>query len=185
MRFFLRAIILATLVGAMVYLYQLARASQAGDIPDGSTLIACYAGIVLVGAGLAAMFSTWFLPAIGDLVGGFLYSPEAPERHPHASAMAKVAAGDYAGAVEQYRIRLQDHPEDILAVHEVVHLYCDKLHDPASAAGFLQEMLEFGNWNDYQRGLLFQRLQEIRSTRPEESHPAPQLSPDEFLDGGL
>ena len=191
MRFLLRATVLAVLAGIVFSLFLVARASQAGDNPDGGQLVACYAGIVLAGAGLAAFGALWCLPAIGDFVGSMLYSPEATERHPHASALAKIAAGDYPAAVEAYCIRLQEVPEDILAVHEVVHIYCDKLHDPASAAAFLDEMLEYGDWNDYQRGLLTKKVEEIRATVPEAGHSGhghgeePGHEAGEFADSGL
>jgi len=160
MRFFLRLIALAALGGGIFYLYTLAAASQ----QDASRLVSCYAGIILLGAGAAVLLATWFLPLLGDLVGGFLYDPPTEERHPHADALAKVAAGDYAGAIEAYEKRLEVVPEDILAVNDAVRLYRERLHDPAGAAQFLERMLEYGNWSDYQRRLLYDRLQEIRAT---------------------
>ena len=188
MRFLLRLFSFLVLGAALYFLFRIAQASQVGDNPDNGKLVVCYAGIVLVGAGLATLVAVWFLPLIGDFVGGFFYSPEVEERHPHASALAKVAAGDYLSAIGEYEARIEASPEDILAVHEVVHLYCDKLHEPQNAADFLQRMLEMGDWNDYQRALLFERLQEIRATLPSVTHHDPHYAPhhDEgTIDGGL
>ena len=163
-RLLFRVLTLLALAGLMFYLFQMAQISQAGESPDGTKLITFYAAILIDGLAMAALLSTWLLPLLGDFIGGFLYTPETVEQHPHATAMARIAAGDYAAAIEAYRERLQESPEDILAVHEAVRLYVDKLHDAPGAVGFLEEMLEYGAWNDYQRSLLFERLEEIRHT---------------------
>ena len=174
MRLLLRWVALLALSATLYYLFSVAHASQTGDNPDGSKLVACYAGIVFAGAGLAALLSLWLLPVVGDFIGGFLYSPVAEERHPHADALAKIAVGDYAAAILEYEKRLEEVPEDMMAVNEVVRLYRERLHDPESAAQFLDRMLEYGDWTDYQRGILYERLQEIRVTTPPETDPASQ-----------
>ena len=184
MRFLLRLLTVVALGAVLFLLFTMAQASQMGDNPDNSKLVACYAGIVLVGAGLAALVAIWYLPMIGDFIGSFLYSPEEEERHPHASALAKVAAGDYLAAIGEYEARIEENREDILAVHEVVHLYCDKLHEPRNAADFLERILEIGNWNDYQRALLFERMQEILATLPPDARREPYHD-EGSIDGGL
>ncbi len=156
---------LATLVPLgylMWYIFERTRISQSGPNPDGSGLVLGYLGIVGIGVVMAGIVGMMVIPAIGEVVGNFIYNaPEQAPKNPHAPALAKVNAGDFEGAVEAYLAVLQETPDDTLAITEVVHLYCDKLEQPERAALFLEELIQREGWTSDQLAFMSHRLADV------------------------
>lgn len=160
MRLLLRILVLTGLVWGILVLFNLARASDANDDP--SRLVVCYAGVVVLGAIAAAVVTLSVLPAVGDVLGGWLFNAnQRLDNHPHAPALARLAAGDYLGAIDEFRAILAENPMDMHAAREIVRIYLENLDDRESAVDFLQDAIQTGHWTDIQRGLLSERLKEI------------------------
>jgi hypothetical protein len=157
MRILIRFLIVAALAWVGVVLYFEAREeSKKKDMDAGAAMenaegaraaaedktkvVLLFAGMTLAGAAAGAVAGLALLPAIGDAIGHFFYSPdERIQKDPHSSAVAKLAQGDIEGGAEEYVKVWRDNPHDMLALHEIVHLYCDKLRDPDAAEEILTE----------------------------------------------
>src|SRR5438045_1134311 len=130
MRILIRLIIVAALSWVGVVLYMDARAYQTEENPDQSKIVLYFAGITLVGAVVGTVVAVSLIPTIGDALGNMFFNPnQEVEKDPHSGAMAKVAQGDYEGAIEEYRKAFEKDPNDTLALSEIAHFYCDKLHN--------------------------------------------------------
>jgi len=88
------------------------------------------------------VFVVYVLPAVGDFIGGGLYSSGeelAPE--PSMKAAAKVSAGDYDGAITEYLKLAAASPTDAFPVVEAARLAVEKLDDPGRAVVILTAAL--------------------------------------------
>ena len=77
--------------------------------------------------------------------------------------MAKIAQGDYEGAIEEYKkASLRRPPDDTHALSEIIgpSLYCDKLHDHDAAELFMEDALQ-KEWPPEQGVFLASRLVDI------------------------
>ena len=110
MRIFTRIVIVAALSWLVWVLFQEVGALKTFD-PDTGTAIAdnqtkvmlYFGGIVLLVVVIGVIIALSLIPAIGDRIGAFFYSPnEEIEKDPHADAMACMAQGDYGGAIKEY-----------------------------------------------------------------------------------
>lgn len=161
MRIFPRIIIVAALLAAMFLLIRHVEALQNAGV-ETSKLVTFYFAILGLAVVTALIFCVTMLPLLGEFIGNFMFTPnEKIERSPHADALAKLAAGDFLGAVEEYREVFQDNPQDTHAASEIVRLYCDKLEDPESAAGFLAEALAVGDRTPEEIAFLSQRMVDV------------------------
>lgn len=129
--------------------------------PDYSKIIVLFVAILAAAIGIGTMFALSVLPAAADKIGGFLFNPdEEIERPPHTDAMAKMAQGDYQGAINDYQRAYEKDPYDTLALSEIAHVYCDKLKDCGSAATVLETALA-REWPPEESGFLGARLADI------------------------
>ena len=116
--------------------------SLAADSADPSDIIKALALFILVAVCAGALFAMTLLPAAGEWIGNFFYSPVAlMEKEPHAAALAKVAQGDYAGAVVAYARVVEENPDDALAIGEMAKLEASHLHRPDAAAARLEQAM--------------------------------------------
>lgn len=128
---------------------------------DQTKVILLFGGSVLVGLSLGVLVAFSLLPMLGDWVGSFFFNPnEEVEKNPHSEAMALVAQGEYAEAIEAYGKVLEKNPGDLLALSEMVHLYCDKLQQPEPAAQLLEEALG-SEWPQDDAAFLASRLVDV------------------------
>jgi len=100
--------------------------------------------IIVIGwaTATAVVACVLLLPLFGEFAGSYIFSPnQRIERSPHADALIQFAAGDFEGALEEYRAVFEENPHDLLAVSEIVRIYCDKLGQPERASDFLVEAL--------------------------------------------
>jgi hypothetical protein len=137
------------------------RAHQQMENSDPSRLVISFAALIVIALFLAVILGIVLVPAIGDFVGGFIFSPnEEIEKDPHSGAIAKMAQGDYPGAVAEYRAIFERDPNDTSALSEAVRILCDKMHDPATAAALLENALQ-NDWPHEQLAFLVNRLVDV------------------------
>ncbi len=118
--------------------------------------------------GLAVVVGFFFvlviLPKFGDAVGTVMYSSGeeiAPDEG--MKAAAKMAAGDYEGAIEEFNKLLQSKPEDVHAISEIAKTYADKLHEPEKALAFLNEKIESQEWTPDNAAFLLFRFFDVQA----------------------
>lgn len=119
--------------------------------------------VVVVGGCVVGILAVKFiLPRVADAVTAFLYSSggvAGPEKSTQASA--KIAQGDYAGAVVEYERLLAINPEDTLAIWEIARLRAEKLAEPKLAVSFLETQITNRTWSQDKGAYLLFRLAEL------------------------
>lgn len=164
MKFLFRLLALAGLIWLTLALFWQARAASAatGENGDPSKIIVLFAAVILLGAVIGILIAFLLLPAFGEWAGNFFFSPNEQDtaREPHANAAAKMARGDYAGAIADYRAALARDPADTFALGEAARIFCEKLGDPASAAALLEAALG-RDWPQDQAAFLANRLADV------------------------
>ncbi len=161
MQFLSRLLVVLALGWLAFNLFGQARVASAQEDVDGTQVILLFGGVVLVGAVAGGLFVVSFLPEIGDRIGEYFFNPnEKYEENPHAKALGYVARGDYRGAIEEYQRSWEKNPTDTLALSEITHLYCDKLHDPAPAAAILEGALN-REWATEDAAFISSRLVDV------------------------
>jgi tetratricopeptide (TPR) repeat protein len=116
--------------------------------------------ILAVGGGI--LFVTVILPKFGDAVGTVMFSSgEEITAHEGMKAAAKMASGDYLGAIEEYEVMMKDKPDDPFPISEIAKIHADKLEDPATALAFLQEHLESQDWSEENASFLMFRMVDL------------------------
>lgn len=143
MRIFLRVLVVAALVWLGVVIFIDARAQQAVENPDHSKIMVAFAGIILVALVTGCIVALSVIPALGDWVAGLLVSPTEEIAHdPHTDAQARIAQGDYEGAIAVFLGIYGHDPSDVHALSEAGRLYVEKFHDPERAAGLFEDALQ-------------------------------------------
>lgn len=102
---------------------------------------------ILGGIAAGVLLMVYVVPAAGDAISTFFYSADE-EIAPDASslAVAKVAQGDYEGAIAEYKKLIEENPNDRFPVIEIAKLYLEKLNNPGAAIDFLEERLNDKEW---------------------------------------
>jgi tetratricopeptide (TPR) repeat protein len=140
MRIIPRVLLVVLMIAGMYLLIEHVRSFP--ENVEMSKLVTYYVAIMGLAAVTALVSCISLLPMLGELAGNFLFTPSQEiERGPHSDALAKLAAGDFEGAIEEYRKVFEEDPQDTHAASEIVRLYCDKLHQPEAASDFLVEAL--------------------------------------------
>jgi len=172
MRILARAIFILGLILLAVVLYRETQILRSSEFVDGTRIMVLFLAIIFIAIVIGATVAITIVPAIGESVGSFFFNPDQEiEKDPHADAMAKIAQGDYNGAIEEYTQAIENNPEDTHAISEIVHLYCDKLGDPHSAEELLSEMLE-KEWPPEQSAFLASRLVDVYWNHEEDAESA-------------
>lgn len=172
MRIFPRVLIVALMLFGMYVLIEHLRELQhvrelqpTEDVDNAkmdAELVTHYIGILGLAVVTAIVFCVSLLPLLGELVGNIMFTPNQQiERSPHGDALAKLAAGDFEGAIEEYKSVFDDDPLDTHAASEVVRLYCEKLHDPEPAMSFLVEALSIPDRTPEDIAFLSQRMVDV------------------------
>jgi hypothetical protein len=117
--------------------------------------------IVMAGLG-GVLVVTWLLPALGDSVSeAMIGSGEKVEETPRSVAAAKLAAGDYEGAIKELQQQELNHPADRYPVLEIARIYRDKMDDSNSATLTLHTALVSREWPIEDETILRLRLAEF------------------------
>jgi tetratricopeptide (TPR) repeat protein len=160
MRFF-RPLLALALAWLTYVIFTEARTEMKKEKADSSKIVVYFGGVVLVGSAAGLLFVTIIMPAIGDSIGNIFFNPnEKIEKAPHADAMAAIARGEYATAVEEYLKAFEKDPTDTLALSEIAKIQCEHLDDPAAAADVLSQSLE-REWEPESAAFLTSRLVDV------------------------
>lgn len=134
---------LAVLGGILLAVFAFFRVAPKMDVPT------LFAVVMLGGVVIAMLLAKLILPWIGDAVGGFFYSSgEKVDNSQSLRAAARLAQGDYAGAIAEYEKMLAANPGDSFAVSEIAKVRAERLHEPDKALQFLREKRAGGGWSD-------------------------------------
>lgn len=156
-----RLVIVAALFWGAYALFGQAQAAYSQEEVDGTRVVMLFAGMLLVALMAGGVFVVSFLPDIGDGIGNYFFNPnEKMEKNPHADALAAVARGEYQKAVAEYEKVFAKDQTDTMAVSEITHLYCDKLHEPDRAARYLEGILD-REWPPEDAAFLSSRLVDV------------------------
>ncbi len=113
----------------------------------------------VVGGFLAVKF---FIPWLGDAVGTALFSSgEQVGDDPALKAAAKLAQGDYEGAIAEHEKNLAKDPAQVFPVGEIARICADKLNDPARALHVLSSHLGSRDWPEDDAAFLRFRMVDI------------------------
>lgn len=105
-----------------------------------------------------------FAPALGDKLGDFFYNaPEAVKPTPGSAARAKMAQGDYEGAVEEFLKLAESEPNDRTPWVEIIRIQREKLADPEAALDSVQAALAAHEWPEDDEAFFLFRIVEISS----------------------
>jgi len=116
----------------------------------------------LTGGLLAVKF---LLPWLGDLMGEAVFSSgEKVEQDHMTKAAARIAQGDYKGAIEQYEKMLEDKPDDPFPVAEIAKVYAERLHDSQAALTALEEHLQSKDWPVDDAAFIMFRIADVHLT---------------------
>ena len=122
-----------------------------------------FIAIIVLGVIGAILVVTVVLPNLGEAVSTAMYSSgEEVKQDESMKALAKIAAGDYQGAITLYKEMMKEKPQDPFPVSEIGKLYADKLHQPAEAVAFLQQNLEARSWSEDDAAFLMFRMVDVR-----------------------
>lgn len=161
MRRLTRILFILGLLWLEYVLYNNVVAIRDSENPDNSKLVMLFVAILGLAIVIGAIAAISIIPSIGETIGNFFFNPNQQiEKNPHSSAMAKIAQGDYEGAIEEYKKNLAENPDDMHALSEIIHMYCDKLHDHDAAERFLEEALQ-QEWPPEQGAFIAARLVDV------------------------
>ncbi len=156
-----RLLLFVGLTALTLYLFHQAQVITSQPDVDTSRVVMLFGSVVIVGGAAGILFVLMVLPRVGDMIGNFFFQPDVQiEKNPHSSAMAALARGDFAGAVEEYRQIVQDNPADTHAYSEIAKISCEHLEDPAGAAQVLEDALQH-EWPPEDAAFLSSRLVDV------------------------
>jgi len=152
---------------ALLFLYVYTHWSKWGDNPDGTVgsgviyrLLSCLV-LAIIGGLFVVMV---VLPKLGDAVGtAMLSSGEETVADEKMKAAAKMAQGDYQGAIAEYHKMYNEKPDDPFALSEIAKIYAEKLETPDNAVAFLQEHLQAREWTEEHAAFLMNRIADIHT----------------------
>ena len=161
MSIFLRLLFLTAFSWVGFVLYSEAEVQARLSTPDNSKVVLLFAGSILDGTVIAFILTILVVPAVGERIGAYFFNPnEKIEHDRHADAIAKLAQGDFEGAIEDYQDIYEKNPSDTLALSEIARICCRDLGDTARAATVIGRALE-GEWPHEQASFLANRLADI------------------------
>ena len=124
-----------------------------------------FSGILLafLTAGLVGIvFVIHVLPAIAQRFTHAVYdSAEMVEKDPMHDARAKVAQGDWEGAIAAFRLAAEAQPLNRLPWVEIAKIQVDQLEDAPAAVQTLRTAIEGQEWEENDAAFLMFRVAEI------------------------
>ncbi len=131
------------------------------DAGDGMKLV--FAILLSLGGGLLAV--KFFIPWLGDLMGEAVFSSgEKVEQDHMTKAAARIAQGDYPGAIEQYEKMLDEKPDDPFPVAEIAKIHAERLHDAQAALKVLEAHLQSKDWPVDDAAFIMFRIADVHLT---------------------
>lgn len=115
-------------------------------------------GGLLVGVPAALIIA----PALADKLGEFFYNaPEQMKPSPGSAARAKLAQGDYEGAVEEFLKLAESDPSDRTPWVEIIRIQREKMADPQAAFDSANSALAAHEWPEDDEAFFLFRIVEI------------------------
>lgn len=131
------------------------------DASDGMKLVF----VVVMGLTGGLLAVKYVIPWFGDLMGEAVFSSgEQVEQDHMTKAAARIAQGDYKGAIEHYEKMLEDKPDDPFPVAEIAKVHAERLHDPQSALQALEEHLQSKDWPVDDAAFIMFRIADVHLT---------------------
>jgi|APTNR8051073442_1049403.scaffolds.fasta_scaffold02746_1 tetratricopeptide (TPR) repeat protein len=122
-----------------------------------------FVGFIALGTVAGVLGVKYLIPWIGDAVGTFFYSSgEEVQMDGSMKAVAKVAQGEYEGAIEEYEEMLRNDPEKPFPIAEMGKIYAEKLKDPQKALAVIQKHLNSREWPEDDAAFLMFRMVDIQ-----------------------
>lgn len=111
---------------------------------------------------IGIVFVIHVLPAIAHRFTHAVYdSGEEVDKDPMHDARAKVAQGDWEGAIEAFRAAAAVDPLNRLPYVEISKIQLEQLEDPAAAVDTLRHAIQDQEWQENDAAYLMFRLAEI------------------------
>lgn len=111
---------------------------------DVGMMLVYFIGLGVIGG---VLFVLYVLPWFGDAVGNVVFSSGEEIRvNDGAKAAAKLAQGDYEGAIAEHEKALANDPVQSFTVAEIAKICAEKLKDPQRALKVLQTHLADTPW---------------------------------------
>lgn len=133
---------------------------------DKENMGALFIYMIVVGVVGGLIGVKFFIPWVGDLLGTFFYSSgEEIQMDDSMKAIAKVAQGDYAGAISEYEKIAAAKPDDAFPIAEIAKIHADRLGDPEAALSYLYDKLEGKEWAPDAGAFLMFRIVEIHQDK--------------------
>ena len=118
----------------------------------------------------------YIVPQIGDKISDFFYNaPEQVEPDPYEKAAAKLSAGDYNGAIRDYRNILKDNPNDRFAVIEISKIQHEKLNKLEESIQTIEQAVNAHEWPDDDAAFFFFRLSDLHVNEKQDAEKAKQF----------
>ncbi len=129
---------------------------EGGKVFNGILLAFLTAGLIGI------VFVIYVLPAIAQRFTHAVYdSAEEVEKDAMHDARAKVAQGDWEGAIESFRAAAAAEPLNRLPYVEISKIQLEQLEDPAAAVDTLRHAIQDQEWQENDAAYLMFRLAEI------------------------
>ncbi|MDZ4289573.1 MAG: hypothetical protein U0984_16530 [Prosthecobacter sp.] len=105
--------------------------------------------VIVLGLIAGLLLVKYLLPVIGDAVSTAVFSSGEQVRPDESmKAAAKLAQGDYEGAIAEHEKALAENPKQAFVIGEIAKICNDKLGDPQRALTLLKQHLEGTEWTD-------------------------------------
>ena len=121
--------------------------------------------VILMGLTGGLLAVRYLIPWLGDIAGEAVFSSgEKVEQDHMTKAAARIAQGDYQGAIEHYEKMLEDKPDDPFPVAEIAKVYAERLRDPQAALNALEEHLQSKDWPVDDAAFIMFRIADVHLT---------------------
>jgi hypothetical protein len=118
---------------------------------------------VVMGVIGGSLFVKYVLPWFGDAVGTVVFSSgEEVQVNESLKAAAKLAQGDYEGAISEHEKALHENPMQTFPAAEIAKICAQKLNDPQRGLQVLQKHLASQTWPEDDAAFLRFRMVDIQ-----------------------
>lgn len=119
---------------------------------------------IAMGALAGFLFVKYVLPWFADAVGTVVYSSGEEIRPDETGlkAAAKLAQGDYEGAIAEHEKALANNPAQTYPIAEIANICVKRLNDPQRALQVLQKYLSAREWPEEDAAFLRFRMVEVQ-----------------------
>jgi len=144
------------------------------EVKDDPGMMLIY--FIFVGAAGGFLVVKFMLPWFGDAVTTALLSSGEEVRSVEGmKAAAKMAQGDYEGAIAEHEKTLAERPDQPFPVAEIAKICVEKLRDTARALAVLNKHLDGRTWPEDDAAFLRFRIIEIHADHLQEYEVAREL----------